>query len=610
MPISIPAALAAKLAEIDSTAGPLNEIALAGDLMRVLPDQATLATDERRGAFAVIEAFRFQHPGGYPDGGPWGTYWREMASGDMNDGTPFYSPDIENVDDEVLQYWISKSDALKHATLRARYADLAWDIGRALKKASTHAGKRPPSGIEIPVSLAHRAIDSYIEVVDRNLAPDEYHAWKLLDRAIGLALSIRDNARATRAKDAMFAFHRKCAAQPKFMWWRLDDLTKERLKQLNLSAEEQQYVIASLEAALVRHSDPSNKEAFDPHMAMNAADHLAGHFRHEPQQVRRTLKIAGEAFEHAAKSAGGLVAIAWLQDVLTRYRNVGMLADAARLEREIARRAGAARGEMKRIETPINITREDLEKWADSVISDKLNDSLARIAVHFLIKRESTEKSVKDLAKVAPLMSMLSHDIMGSDGFSTAKIGSVADDLDGRTVHHAADLIGMYAPWLHFAFDRLGKRFGVDLDALMAFLRGSPLFPPSREALVKEGLTAWLAKDAVKAIHVLVPQVEAALRDLLAALGAAIRRYDSKTGGFEVMGMGAVLGHAAFVGDVPNVIKFHFKTLYCDQRGINLRNQLAHGLADAGIMHMGLANWVVHSLLLLGVLRLERPTAT
>ena len=51
-------------------------------------------------------------------------------------------------------------------------------------------------------------------------------------------------------------------------------------------------------------------------------------------------------------------------------------------------------------------------------------------------------------------------------------------------------------------------------------------------------------------------------------------------------------------------IRFHLSTLYCDQRGINLRNQLAHGLADVGMLHMGVANWVVHSVLLLGCLRL------
>jgi hypothetical protein len=146
-------------------------------------------------------------------------------------------------------------------------------------------------------------------------------------------------------------------------------------------------------------------------------------------------KVFGEAFEEAAKVAGGLVAISWLQDVLTRYRNVGLIAEAGRVERQILGRVGDAQSEMKRYEAPVNIPKEELEKWVNAVLGASVEESLTRIATHFIIRRESTEKTVQDLAKVAPLSSMLPQDIMGQDGFSSARIGSVADDLDGRTVH-------------------------------------------------------------------------------------------------------------------------------------------------------------------------------
>jgi hypothetical protein len=604
MAIQIPAAVAAKLAEVDSTSGPLDEMGIASALRTVLPDQQTLSVDERRGAWAAIEGFRFQRPNG-SDEGPWGIYWHELASGELSDGTAFYSPDITDADEEIVGFWIERSTTAKHPTVRSRFADLAWEIGRALKKPRPNATK-PPIQLEIPVTLAHRAIDSYLDIVTSGLARDEYYAWQILDRAIGLSISIRDDGRIAKARDALFAYYRQISGQGKrFMWWRLDDLTKGRWKQMDLSPQDRDLVIDSLESALARHSDFTQKESFDPHAAMSAADHRAAHAGSDLKQVRRVIRTAGEAFEQAAKIASGLVAISWLQGVLTRYRMIGLIADAARVEREILRRAGDARAEMKRIEAPVNVPRAELEKWVDAVLGKTLEDSLARLGMHFIVRKESTEKTVQDLAKVAPLISNLSQDIMGNDGFSTAKIGSVTDDLDGRTVNHAATLFGFYAPWLHFALDRLREKFKLDLDGLMAYLTASPLFPPSREPLIKEGLAAWLAGDTVKAIHVLVPQVEAALRDLLSALGVGLRRYDPRTGGFEVIGMGAMLGHMAFDTDPLKGIKFHLNTLYCDQRGVNLRNQLAHGLADLGMLHMGVANWVVHSLLLLGCLRLS-----
>ncbi len=70
--------------------------------------------------------------------------------------------------------------------------------------------------------------------------------------------------------------------------------------------------------------------------------------------------------------------------------------------------------------------------------------------------------------------------------------------------------------------------------------------------------------------------------------------------------MGAVLNHPAFSKGVPQDIRFHLRALYSDARGVNLRNHLAHGIAHVGLMGMGLANWVVHSILLLANLRIKQ----
>jgi hypothetical protein len=46
--------------------------------------------------------------------------------------------------------------------------------------------------------------------------------------------------------------------------------------------------------------------------------------------------------------------------------------------------------------------------------------------------------------------------------------------------------------------------------------------------------------------------------------------------------------------------------LYQDPRGLNVRNELAHGLAPYELFGLGLANLVVHSIILIGTFRVER----
>lgn len=141
---------------------------------------------------------------------------------------------------------------------------------------------------------------------------------------------------------------------------------------------------------------------------------------------------------------------------------------------------------------------------------------------------------------------------------------------------------------------------------LLDVIRECEFFKPEREPLLAEGIAAWMDGDAVKAIHVLVPQIEAALRDLLAAMGAPVTEVDHINGGFLMIGFGKIISHPVFVKRVSKDIRFHLRGLYCDVRGINLRNNLAHGLASAELLNAGTANWVFHTVILIGALRIQK----
>jgi hypothetical protein len=343
---------------------------------------------------------------------------------------------------------------------------------------------------------------------------------------------------------------------------------------------------------------------------MTAADRLARRWGApgDLPKMRAALKTAALAFEEAAKGADGLLASAWLEDLIPRYRRAGMPEDAARVEQTIRGRAAEAQAQMKRIEVPLDIPKGELDKWADRVVGASLDEAFRRIAGEFLTREEATQKSLRGMLKNAPMTAMMPISIMGPGGFTIATVGSVNNDLDGRTVHHAAEMFNWYASWLYLALTRAKEKHGLNAAAILTYLTQVQQFAAEREPLLREGLMAWEAEDSVKAIHVLVPQLEAAIRDLLAALGASVMEHRQETGGFEAIGMGKILHHERFRAAVPSDVRFHLRVLYTDARGINLRNRLAHGLLHPGVLGMGVANWVVHSLMLVGMLRLTPRT--
>lgn len=593
MPLTVPAQLLPIIEAANRSSTAIDELGLAGRLLSALGEDRKLTDDEREGAFAEIEAWRFQRS--REDGRrTWGIYWSELASWSTKDGGNVYSPDVALADEEVIAHWIKRSDEATHPAIRARFADLAWEIGR-------HNRVRG-----LTQDLARRAIDGYLQATERALFDDEIDAWLWLDRAAELATTIKDEDRFLAVRAAAFTLFRSLSAAGKatpLSHWRFDDiLWTHRLRPLAQS--ERAEIVTALEQQLTLRADMSNPATFDPHAATDIADRLQRWRQQasEKDEAKRALLQAGQAFEQASTKAGGIVAVAWLEDLLTRYRNAGLRADVARVEQAIRDRAGDVAAEMKTTSVPVEIPVNELEPWADRVAGESPTDAFRRIAAAGLLKEESTRNRVQNMLKDAVLLSVMPITLTGPDGFTEAKVGSLAEDPDGRAFMHAGQLFSWQSPFLNAAFQRAREKHGLSAEQIMVHVRMCPFFAEERLPLVQKGVEAWLADDFTTAIHILVPQVEAALRDCLASLGGAVRR-PNQSGGFYSITLGDVLTAPAFKAKFPADLRFHLRALYTDPRALNLRNHLAHGLMHPSAFHRGIGNLVMHSVLLIAMLR-------
>ncbi len=593
MPIVILPAVAKRLAELEASLSPFDPAELSGQLDQLVGADAKLTDEERLGCQAEILGLRFCAVRG-DDRGPWDSYFGPIFSGQREDGEMAYFPDARAISHEIIEYWKARSERTPHPGLRARYADLALEIGRIWNR--EHRSETP---IELSRSLTQRSIDAHLKAVNASLLGSEHQSWESLDRALDLALFIHDAERIKRAKGCAYKHcRRQRAAGESGYWWRLDSMVWNR-KGLDLTESERDELIAWLDEALATHSDISDEKRFDPHQAQTAADRLQRWHNKlaRPERGIDAIKRAGAAFEAIAAKTNALTATAWLQDLSTRYRQAKLMSDAARVDAAIKARSAEAEESMTRREVKIEIPQAEMDRWLDALLKDSLELALGRIAAHMMTSEERLMQMVEDWAANAPLHAHIAMNIMGENGFTRATIGSIKDDMPGRVLNVAATLIGNLAPWLHMALDRAKKQWSLDAEALFAWLAQSPLFPPSAQGLLKEGIDAWFAEDHVKAVHLLVPQVEAALREWLSALGESPMTHDSRAGGFKVIGMGDVLRSEAFKEHVHPTLIHHLRAFYTEAKGLNLRNRIAHGLASPESLNRGAANWVIHSLL-------------
>ncbi|RXG96109.1 DUF4209 domain-containing protein [Bradyrhizobium sp. C-145] len=579
----VPASMEELIKRYDAKEEPFGEFAISGELNAARMALIDPTEAEAAGAWAEVLAFALS-AGGHEN--PWNSYFGPMGSSTDGDGKTLYFPDISGTPPATIDHWAARARSLKHPFLRARYADLAWEMSGLI-------GKRRRD-----VDDARIAIDAYLDAIQR-MAEDHEHV-RFAIRALDLAVLIRDKDRTDRARAALMGVHRSLMQNKGGLWWYTVDRLLED-KKADVTDVERAELVSDLESIVTTGSNTNDPAQFNPHEAQDAAERLIRYYGRfgEVDDIKRLRKAVGASFEHFASNADPMLAAALLQTATDQYRKAGLKEDHDRTRIMMQQKIGAAGENLQSFERKIEIPRDDMEKFLDLIVVDDLATTFVRIAREFLLSRAELEQQVRQMLKEAPLMAHIPATIM-ADNHVAAKIGSVEDDPFGRLMHQTNFAFQFARLWLAQAFRRLFERHEVAPEHFAGWANRHGLFDDM--GLLLEGLRAWEREDHVKAAHVLVPQVEYALRKVADDLGVPITKAHPVVSEASVaIGMGEILYNEKVAEALGPDVTLHLQALYADPRGMNLRNQIAHGLMEAGQFYWHPANLIVHSLLMLGL---------
>ena len=109
-------------------------------------------------------------------------------------------------------------------------------------------------------------------------------------------------------------------------------------------------------------------------------------------------------------------------------------------------------------------------------------------------------------------------------------------------------------------------------------------------------------KSPFRKTHLLIPQIEVAMRSIADQAGLAVTKAHPKVTGTSVaIGIGDILYASAVTDVLGPDITLHLQALFADPRGLDLRNEMAHGLLGASAFDGHVARLLIHCLLMLGI---------
>ncbi len=129
------------------------------------------------------------------------------------------------------------------------------------------------------------------------------------------------------------------------------------------------------------------------------------------------------------------------------------------------------------------------------------------------------------------------------------------------------------------ARQRFAANHAISANGIARLMAGNPLVPDERLFLFAKGLKLGLEGDFITSLHLLIPQLENGIRCLLEKSGMATSYFvDSEVE--EEKTLGGYLALDALKKLMGDSLVLTLQFIFTEKGGINLRNNLSHGLYD------------------------------
>ncbi len=516
---------------------------------------------------------------------PWGTYYGPIFS-DPNAETGQYFPDISEVTPVTIAYWKRRADKEKHPIAKARYSDLVWDLENQLLGCS-----KSPEYAEI-------AVLAYIEIAEGYQYLSNRHCWAGLRRALCIAKMMKRKDLEHAIVEAMIKYESQIADDSKLGTW--GEVYKA------LIVESPASIDSSIENIII-----SELLSRFQRLLLNPDANPEGIFTGFELLGNYYLKISGTVpdricilfadwmfkFSLSKEPLAGQHLLIRTYFAL-RDRQIDLLAEKILLECEkLGLRVVESLQEHK---SSTEISQDELDAHLNAIFSEGTREALHRIAVSYLIKEAELHETVSKA-----LDGYVSHLIappVEIDRFGRPLNAVKTDDNGDDMMYHEGKRIMSFQIWMmSLTIHEFVERSSEPVEELLEYCFESPCFDESRKLLLERGIRAFVEKDYISCVSILVPEIEHILRYITRKL--QIPSWEPNRGRtFNVKTLGKLLNNERLkqvLGEMLFGILFYF----ADTRGFNIRNNFCHGLMHPSEYNETTSAMIIHLLLILGLFR-------
>ena len=505
---------------------------------------------------------------------------------------------IDLIDEEIL-YLSSILDEDFPPILKARIADILWSYSKPKNKKHSEI-----------------AIENYIsmDVFDDFFEPDVYVFW---ERAVMLAKQIKNSSLIEKIKSKLLNEIDHPSTSWDFHLLKIIEIFDNTDLDKGLNHE-------LAEKLLEKQKEFNHEKQF--HIAEKYLEPATKLFKKagNAEDSYRSLAFLAQATENHGdyrKNESAMVANSFYKLALQRYREIpNSYRNTLQIDQKldtvqdkITQSGLLITDELQLISTKqMNIS--ELQEQSINHVKDKQTafEPLLYFSGVSSCNFESIWKSTEKYIQNSVVSSLFGATSVSLDGRKISSIPPLALDGNNRDEVILKNAIKNFGIHIHLAvegcilpaLEQIQQEHIFPKDFLVDLCKLSDIVPEKREILVANALYQGFEWDFRSAIHLLAPQVENMVRQLLKRNGLVTTHTDPN--GIEnEMGLSSlvsIVGAREILGDD---LWFELQAVFTDSLSANLRNEVGHGLLDddtSNSLYSVYAWWVVLRLVVRNVI--------
>lgn len=515
-------------------------------------------------------------------------YFGTLGPFQKEDGTTIEIPSIKDINGDVLAYWEQRVNQTKNPVLKARYAGLVWDF------TSNVTSTRPSHQFAIIY------IQSLIAIVEKRLQ-NGIRLIQKIERAIFIAISINNKELLKKTKEVIIALEDEIGENDKPGLWGFSfDVLMDNSKS-QLSKLEQTTILQKLEQRLV---DVTSEKELNTWASECVIKRLAPYYRKKNKlnEAHRVLRIHGSAIKNKKEYSMLLQYQGAIKDLQKLYSEYGMKKDSDELLIKIKEIGSKVLDELQLITSEVQISKEEINEIITPITTGTKQDVFQKFIYFFTPQIDLVTQSLEKTAKKHIFSNFFGKSILDETGREVANIGTLEDDLIGNILHYISQDLQYNALYTNRIFYRLINELNYTVDDFIGFIKDSTIISEGRINVIRKGIQAYFDNDFIVCEHLIIPQIETAIRNLIEQNNGVVLE-PSSLDAFQLKTFNKLLLDDIVKYILGKDIQTYFRALYTDPRGWNLRNKICHGLNEPSSSTRSTSERVIHSLLIVGTLR-------